>query len=216
MFNKKCAFCLAKYDISCYIWLQKTPHMTWRRILRNMGCDALVLKRIRDLKEKKGFTLVELIVVLVILAVLAALLIPALTGYIDKANQEKIKTKTRMLVMAIQTEVSTAYAAKDWGYDADWVVKPAKNAKNHGELIFKLAEDSDLGTLGAFGGLTPGKARMQATVSKKGTIVSVDYYDGAYNCSYNGVDKTYVAAKGPAPSWVSTLFTGHFITLQSE
>ena len=38
---------------------------------------------IRD--SKKGFTLVELIVVLVILAILAALLIPALTGYIDKA-----------------------------------------------------------------------------------------------------------------------------------
>ena len=35
--------------------------------------------------KKNGFTLVELIVVLVILAVLAALLVPALTGYIDKA-----------------------------------------------------------------------------------------------------------------------------------
>lgn len=31
--------------------------------------------------RKRGFTLVELIVVLVILAILAALLIPALTGY---------------------------------------------------------------------------------------------------------------------------------------
>lgn len=36
---------------------------------------------------KRGFTLVELIVVLVILAILAALLIPALTGYIDKARK---------------------------------------------------------------------------------------------------------------------------------
>lgn len=35
-------------------------------------------------KNKKGFTLVELIVVLVILAILAALLIPALTGYIGQ------------------------------------------------------------------------------------------------------------------------------------
>ena len=35
---------------------------------------------------KRGFTLVELIVVLVILAILAALLIPALTRYIDKAR----------------------------------------------------------------------------------------------------------------------------------
>ena len=32
----------------------------------------------KKLKDKKGFTLVELIVVLVILAILAALLIPAL------------------------------------------------------------------------------------------------------------------------------------------
>ena len=37
--------------------------------------------------KKRGFTLVELIVVLVILAILAALLIPALTGYIDKAKR---------------------------------------------------------------------------------------------------------------------------------
>ena len=37
---------------------------------------------------KRGFTLVELIVVLVILAILAALLIPALTGYIDKARKK--------------------------------------------------------------------------------------------------------------------------------
>ena len=45
----------------------------------------------RSLKKnrKKGFTLVELIVVLVILAILAALLIPALTGYIDKARKSK-------------------------------------------------------------------------------------------------------------------------------
>lgn len=47
----------------------------------------------KKLKEKKGFTLVELIVVLVILAILAALLIPALTGYIDKAKNKSVNSR---------------------------------------------------------------------------------------------------------------------------
>ena len=67
---------------------------------------------IQKLKEKKGFTLVELIVVLVILAILAALLIPSLSGYIDKANEQKLISETRMLAQAIQVEASTEYAKR--------------------------------------------------------------------------------------------------------
>lgn len=37
-------------------------------------------------KKNKGFTLVEVIVVLVILAVLAAVMVPSMTGWIDKAK----------------------------------------------------------------------------------------------------------------------------------
>lgn len=61
--------------------------------------------------KKGGFTLVELIVVLVILAILAALLIPALTGYIDKAKNKKIVAETRQIVTAAQTLFDEDYGA---------------------------------------------------------------------------------------------------------
>ena len=66
-------------------------------------------KMFKKLKNKKGFTLVELIVVLVILAILAALLVLALTGYIDKANQEKVIAECSSVVMAAQTTASEYY-----------------------------------------------------------------------------------------------------------
>lgn len=74
-----------------------------------------MFEKIRKMKNQKGFTLVELIVVLVILAILAALLVPALTGYIDKANKEKVIATTRMVVMAAQTEASEKYGLKASG-----------------------------------------------------------------------------------------------------
>ena len=61
--------------------------------------------------KKGGFTLVELIVVLVILAILAALLIPALTGYIDRAKEKSAVAETRQIVMAAQTITDEVYGA---------------------------------------------------------------------------------------------------------
>ena len=69
----------------------------------------------KKLKDKKGFTLVELIVVLVILAILAALLVPALTGYIDKAKEKSLEAKTRNIVMATQTLIDEKYGTINLG-----------------------------------------------------------------------------------------------------
>lgn len=59
--------------------------------------------------RRKGFTLVEVIVVLVILAILAAILIPSMTGWIDKAKEKRLIVACRTCVLAAQTLASKAY-----------------------------------------------------------------------------------------------------------
>jgi prepilin-type N-terminal cleavage/methylation domain-containing protein len=61
-------------------------------------------------RKRRGFTLVEVIVVLVILAILAAIAIPALTGYISKAEDKQYEQKAHDHVMAAHAVVSEYYA----------------------------------------------------------------------------------------------------------
>jgi prepilin-type N-terminal cleavage/methylation domain-containing protein len=61
--------------------------------------------------RRAGFTLVEVIVVLVILAILAAIAIPALTGYIDKAQDTQYIAEARNASVAMKTVLSEAYGS---------------------------------------------------------------------------------------------------------
>lgn len=82
------------------------------------------MKKLWAKKEsKKGFTLVELIVVLVILAILAAILVPSLIGWINRAKQQQGVLEARNAYLATQTIVFesnvktpiTEVSAKDQG-----------------------------------------------------------------------------------------------------
>lgn len=66
--------------------------------------------------DKKGFTLIEVIVVLVILAILIALLAPSLTGYIQKAKDNALIAECRQGVIAGQTVMSEEYVTNPDDY----------------------------------------------------------------------------------------------------
>ena len=68
-------------------------------------------EKLKKAKEnKKGFTLVEIIVVLVIIGILASLMLGALNGYIDKAKEKTLTANTRSIYLAAQTVASEQYA----------------------------------------------------------------------------------------------------------
>lgn len=118
--------------------------------------------------KKGGFTLVELIVVLVILAILAALLIPALTGYINRAKEKNVIAETRQCVMAAQTLYDEAYA----------------NVKKNGTA--DIPSDTDileLADLTGKGKLGTDTNKVAFTGNKVSKLV---YTNNGVTCTYNG------------------------------
>ena len=125
------------------------------------------MSRLKKLcKNKKGFTLVEVVVVLVILAILAAILIPTLTGYVDKAKEKAIISEARSTVLAAQTLASEAYAG---GTTIDHT--------NNADEVAALAEVTE-------------SYITSFTVSSAGKVTNLVYNDGTFTATYDGAGFT--------------------------
>ncbi|WP_443843191.1 type II secretion system protein, partial [Faecalibacillus intestinalis] len=72
-----------------------------------------LLKKLQKKSNKKGFTLVEIIVVLVILAILAAIAVPSVLGYVNEAKEERYIQEARSIYVVIQTEEAKATALNE-------------------------------------------------------------------------------------------------------
>lgn len=120
-----------------------------------------MLKKLQSLKAKKGFTLVELIVVIAIIAVLAAILVPTMMGYVTSSR--------------VTSADSTAASLKDTVGNA-MVETDAKGFPVPGSATVTLGGTSaaptvSIGTLNADGGTgastTPDYSKLEKAIENK-------------------------------------------------
>ncbi len=79
------------------------------------------------LRNKKGFTLIEIIVVIVILAVLMAVAVPSVMSYMNEGQKAKYQSVARTVLVNAQTEYAKAVADGKSIADA---TKAAQDATN--------------------------------------------------------------------------------------
>ena len=152
--------------------------------------------------NKSGFTLVELIVVLTILAILAALLIPALTGYIEKAKKDKVITETRMLHEAVQTITSELYAGSTQWKASSGAVTLASSSGNSVSAFFSALAGVNLKDcydetvkLSEVPSLQDESGHFFAIINGNGKVHSIIYTARGYLGLYSSDTKQYEAYK---------------------
>lgn len=93
------------------------------------------MKLIKNNKEK-GFTLIELVVVIAILVILALILIPAISGYTEKADATQVEANAR----ALYTEAALKLADGEEPADIKKVIDEHSNKKITVE--YNIADES--------------------------------------------------------------------------
>ena len=140
-------------------------------------------KKLKDLrKSKKGFTLVELIVVLVILAILAAILVPTLLGYIEKAKQKQVTTDASACLTAVQSLADEAYGAYN-GTDTKTSAISATKVKD----LTQITTSFSFSVTSWFGSDSAAKSYYQ--------VKGFTFTENGYTATWSNTDGSWKVAK---------------------
>ncbi|MEA4854321.1 MAG: prepilin-type N-terminal cleavage/methylation domain-containing protein [Christensenella sp.] len=101
----------------------------------------------KDAANKKGFTLIELIIVIAIIAVLAAILLPSMVSYIQEGQKSVCDTNIDSIMRAYQTQ-SAVETAKGSGKDKLTILKETVDTMFPGK---SMTDDTIIGVCPAGG-----------------------------------------------------------------
>lgn len=117
---------------------------------------------------KKGFTLVELLVVIAILAILASVAVVGYTAFVDKANKSATNTEAHQIDKAIESALLTSDGVKV--ADDLWVV-----AGDNGYTVVVQLPTGDVEDLSAdFAGMPGTLANNGGTLTYTNNGITVD------------------------------------------
>lgn len=132
------------------------------------------------IKNKKGFTLIEIVIVIVIIAILAAILVPNLTRWIDKAKIATLKSEADTVRNAVAAQILTEVkngadvtgATENDFEDGFWAALS--------EDVNKTLQHTD-----------PNKDGYVAFTVQNGGLISFTYATDGHTATFDGQEWTY-------------------------
>lgn len=139
-------------------------------------------------KNRKGFSLVELIVVLVIMAILSAALIPSLIGYISKTKEQNVQSECQASVTAAQTIASGIYASAE--VPASYKFTDGSGNSHTVTAVGSASGSTDGASDVAALAEVPAANITKITVNAQGLVTGLVYTSGGKTCTYARTDVT--------------------------